>query len=133
MTEPLPDTDVRASDAERDNVAEALQGHYTAGRLTVAELDERVAAAYAAITRAQLAALLADLPAEPTEQTDQPTTDTTPVAGGVANPILLWVLVGVCPPVGLFYWLCTRRAMRGIDPILLCVLVGLAAYWLLNH
>jgi uncharacterized protein DUF1707 len=54
---------LRASDAERDEVAEALRAHCSLGRLTVDELDERLTAAYAARTRAELAALMRDLPA----------------------------------------------------------------------
>ncbi|GAA4907671.1 hypothetical protein GCM10023204_10800 [Actinomycetospora succinea] len=54
--------DVRASDAEREIVVERLQRAMGNGRLTVAEFDERVAAAYAATTRGQLAELTKDLP-----------------------------------------------------------------------
>jgi hypothetical protein len=55
--------DVRASDAERDAVVESLRGHAQAGRLTSEELEERVAVALAAKTRADLARLQRDLPA----------------------------------------------------------------------
>ncbi len=54
--------DLRASDAERATVAEALGEHMRAGRLTVAEYDERLTAVYAARTRGDLAALTTDLP-----------------------------------------------------------------------
>ena len=53
---------VRASDAERDDAAEALRAAFAEGRLARAELDERLAAAYAAETRADLLGLTADLP-----------------------------------------------------------------------
>jgi Domain of unknown function (DUF1707) len=43
---------VRASDAERDQAAEILRAGYAEGRLSSAELDERLTAAYAAKTRA---------------------------------------------------------------------------------
>jgi hypothetical protein len=55
--------DVRASDAERERTVEHLREHALAGRLTVEELDERCARAYAAVTRSELAELVADLPA----------------------------------------------------------------------
>src|SRR2546430_1391175 len=59
----LPDDpSMRASDAERERVVEALRRHATAGRLSVAELEERSASAYDARTLAELAPLLADLP-----------------------------------------------------------------------
>jgi Domain of unknown function (DUF1707) len=54
--------DVRASDAERDRTAQALSAHAGEGRLTLAELSERVDAAYAARTRGELEALVRDLP-----------------------------------------------------------------------
>jgi hypothetical protein len=52
----------RASDAERDEAASPGAHPAAAGRLTPAELDERVAAALVARTRGELAVLEADLP-----------------------------------------------------------------------
>lgn len=57
-----PAPDVRASDAERERTAECLRDHAAAGRLDVDELGERLGTAYAARTRVELGALLADLP-----------------------------------------------------------------------
>lgn len=54
---------VRASDDERHRVVEQLGDHAAAGRITLAELEERVARAYAAKTRGELAELTTDLPA----------------------------------------------------------------------
>jgi uncharacterized protein DUF1707/cell wall-active antibiotic response 4TMS protein YvqF len=54
---------LRASDDERHRVVELLGEHAAAGRITLAELEERVARAYAAATRAELAELTQDLPA----------------------------------------------------------------------
>lgn len=59
MSEP---PDLRVSDADREQVAERLREAAGEGRLTVDELDERVEAAYAARTGADLAPLTADLP-----------------------------------------------------------------------
>lgn len=53
---------LRVGDAERDAVAADLSEHYTAGRLTLDELDERLSAAFAAKTYGQLTQLMADLP-----------------------------------------------------------------------
>lgn len=92
------DVGVRASDAERQDIVEALQRHHAAGRLTLAELDERMTAAYAARTRDQLAALLTDLPT--------PITDRAPLT---IDPGLVCALWCLCPPAGLAYWLYTRR------------------------
>src|SRR5215469_3803014 len=56
------DPDLRASDAERDAVANQLGQHFQDGRLDHAEFDERLGAAMAAKTRRDLEALLEDLP-----------------------------------------------------------------------
>ena len=54
--------DLRVSDADRESVAEFLKAHFTDGRLTDDELDERVAATYRARRESELLALTADLP-----------------------------------------------------------------------
>jgi hypothetical protein len=53
---------IRIGDAEREAAIAALGDHFAAGRLTRVEHDERVAAALAARTNSDLAALFADLP-----------------------------------------------------------------------
>ncbi|MDP9397232.1 MAG: DUF1707 domain-containing protein [Actinomycetota bacterium] len=60
-----PNRSVRIGDAERDRCLETLQQHYSAGRLDLPELQDRVERALRARTDADLAALLADLPAAP--------------------------------------------------------------------
>ncbi|QUH01790.1 DUF1707 and DUF2154 domain-containing protein [Saccharopolyspora erythraea] len=59
---------IRASDAERDQVAKRLTEAVGEGRLALAEFTQRVDAAYAAATRAELEALTADLPAAQGDQ-----------------------------------------------------------------
>ena len=51
-----------AASADRERAVGVLRAGFTEGRLTQDELDERVAAAYAARTYGQLWALTADLP-----------------------------------------------------------------------
>src|SRR3954471_13367950 len=53
---------LRVGDAERHGAADALQRHYVDGRLTAEELAERMRQATAARTRAELDAVLHDLP-----------------------------------------------------------------------
>lgn len=60
-----PERSVRASDDDRERVAQELGRQAGAGRLTAEELDERLEAAYAARTEAELARLTEDLPAPP--------------------------------------------------------------------
>jgi len=59
----MPEPHLRAADADRAEVAAALGGHLTAGRLTVDEYDERLTRTYAARTHGELAELTTDLPA----------------------------------------------------------------------
>jgi hypothetical protein len=60
---------LRAADADRTAVAGVLGEHMAAGRLTLAEYDDRLAKAYAARTYGELSALTADLPAHPVMST----------------------------------------------------------------
>ena len=91
---------IRASDGERDAVVALLQRHFADGRLTRGEFGERVDAALAARTRDQLGALTADLPdsgVRPGQRSTRP--------DAWLRCLLLWV----CPPAGIIYWLLTRR------------------------
>jgi hypothetical protein len=54
--------ELRASDADRDRVADVLRQAAGEGRLTFDELDERLGAAFAARTYAELESITADLP-----------------------------------------------------------------------
>jgi hypothetical protein len=91
---------VRASDAEREQIVALLQCNFADGRLTQTELEERVGAAYAARTRAELDDLTADLPAAQRQP---------PRSGLVLDPVLLIILLCFCPPAALVYWLLSRR------------------------
>jgi hypothetical protein len=98
------DQAIRASDGERDQVVALLQRDFADGRLTQAELEERVGAALAARTRDQLRALTADLPGA----------DVRPARPAMAlDPCLLCLLLFLCPPAGITYWLLSRRGIGG--------------------
>ena len=56
------DPNLRVGDAERNEVAEALSQHFSAGRLDESELKERLDRAMSAKTWADLTGLLDDLP-----------------------------------------------------------------------
>src|SRR5262249_58752605 len=93
---------IRASDGERDQVVARLQRHFADGRLTQAELEERVGAALTARTRDQLHALTTDLP----------DADGRPARPAMAlDPWLLCLLLCLCPPAGVAYWLLSRRGI----------------------
>jgi uncharacterized protein DUF1707 len=53
---------IRASDAEREQVARSFRDHLAAGRLTLDEFSTRVGLAYQAVTVGELQRLTADLP-----------------------------------------------------------------------
>jgi hypothetical protein len=57
---------LRASHADRDQVIEVLKDAFAQGRLTRHELDSRAGRALASRTYAELAAVIADIPAGPT-------------------------------------------------------------------
>lgn len=58
----MSDTAVRASDDDRERVAERLRSGHTEGRLDLDELQERLERTYAAKTLGELRALVSDLP-----------------------------------------------------------------------
>jgi uncharacterized integral membrane protein len=65
----MPEPHLRAADVDRTAVADVLGTHMSAGRLTVAEYDERLTRAYAAKTYGELDELTADLPLLQEERT----------------------------------------------------------------
>ena len=100
---------LRVGDAERERAAELLAEHHAAGRLTLAELDERLSATLSARTRDELAAPLADLPTQPRKPA--PATSRTPSVGDIgwrthlasylsviAALWLIWALTGAGHP-----------------------------------
>ena len=56
------DDSIRVSDADRDRVTAQLRDHFAAGRITPAELDQRLSAALNAKTFGDLRGIMADLP-----------------------------------------------------------------------
>jgi Domain of unknown function (DUF1707)/Cell wall-active antibiotics response 4TMS YvqF len=62
VEDPRDDRALRASDADRDRVAEQLRQAAGDGRLSIAELQERLDALYAAKTYGELEPVVADLP-----------------------------------------------------------------------
>jgi hypothetical protein len=60
-------SELRASDADRESAVARLHAALGEGRIDLDEFGQRAGAAYAAVTRAELALLLADLPPRPAE------------------------------------------------------------------
>lgn len=63
--DPAAASGVRASDGDREALVARLQQALAEGRLDLDEFGQRAGAAYAAVTTAELAVLVADLPGEP--------------------------------------------------------------------
>ena len=64
---PARDADIRASDAERTEVADRLSRHFADGRLDQVEFKARLDRAMGATTRGDLGGLFDDLPVLPDE------------------------------------------------------------------
>ncbi len=113
---------MRAGNADREKVVARLNTAFAEGRLDVGELDERVAAAYAAKTLGELVPLTADLPAEPGYR---PAPGTTPVprparpvaasgsdrwapVGGALGlflvSVLIWAVISVSSGELTYFW-----------------------------
>jgi len=80
------DDPIRASDTDREAVVATLRDAYTAGRLTLDEFDERMAAAYAGKTWGDLRLLAIDLPSQPILGSDIPGRQLPSVAGLPSHP-----------------------------------------------
>ena len=65
-------TDVRAADADREQVLAELQRHTSAGRLSMDEFSQRAAAVYASRSMGELGALTVDLPRDPNPHAAKP-------------------------------------------------------------
>jgi Flp pilus assembly protein TadB len=97
---------LRASDADREAIAERLRKATIEGRLVAEELEDRLEAAFAARTYGQLDAVVADLPLPRSSQRRRP----APRNAGIAH----WVL----PAVALFI----------VFPIVVALVVAAAVF-----
>lgn len=84
MTGERREADIRASDAEREQVVEQLRQASTEARLTLSELVDRSDAAYSARTRGELEKLTVDLP--------NPVADTAPAQSVRARRASRWIV-----------------------------------------
>ena len=98
---------LRASDADRERIAERLRAATAEGRLVAEELEERLGAVFSARTYGELDAVVADLPAERTQRSA-----TTPllVKGAFAVAVVM--------------------AALAVAAMVALVLVGLAGAWM---
>ncbi|MEG3629589.1 DUF1707 SHOCT-like domain-containing protein [Streptomyces poriticola] len=86
-TAPLAATELRASDADRDRVADLLRESLAEGRLTAEEHAERVEGVLAARTVGELDGFVRDLPAAHRPSSDGPVAPDRPPVGAIpADP-----------------------------------------------
>jgi hypothetical protein len=123
----MPESHLRAADADRAAVATVLGEHMAAGRLTVDEYDERLAQAYAARTYGELAELTKDLPSpgHPAAAAPSPSPVSAQVCGPMGGPwawggsrhsswrswlstalivIAVWAVTSIATSSFLFFW-----------------------------
>ena len=104
----MPEPHLRAADADREVVAAQLGEHMAAGRLTVAEYEDRLSRAYAAKTYGELDQLTADLPGRvPVRQETAPRETSVETWHGDATSWRSWVTTSL---IVLVIWAATSLA-----------------------
>jgi hypothetical protein len=117
---PSGDGMLRAGNADREKVVAQLNAAFAEGRLDVSELDERVSAAYAAKTLADLVPLTADLPGgqqkAPARREDRaparpnapgPAVRWAPVTGALGIfliNVLIWGVISISTGNMIYFW-----------------------------
>jgi hypothetical protein len=86
---------MRAADADREHTADALRGAAGEGRLTPAELEDRLEVALSARTLAELEAVVADLPRPRRAATARPRQGLSPFVAASILLVAVWALAGM--------------------------------------
>jgi Domain of unknown function (DUF1707) len=89
--------DLRASDADRQAVAERLRNAHDEGRLDLSEFDDRTRRAYAARTYAELEQLTSDLPTDQADSRLPAVAEPTRVAPrrGLSPAVSAWLFASL--------------------------------------
>jgi hypothetical protein len=89
-------SELLASDADRERIAERLRAAAAEGRLTSEELEERLETAFSARRDAELEPLVADLPAPPPrERRSARRSDLGPYVSVSLLLVAIWALTGM--------------------------------------
>jgi len=124
----------RVGDAEREHCLELLSDHHARGRLSVEELDERQRAALIAVTEADLAALVADLPREAQSGLERRATSTGITSRpGQAYPEAVTVARWVVPPVSLAGASFVAYGPEQFASGMAMGLLGIAVHWFFSR
>jgi Domain of unknown function (DUF1707) len=118
---------LRASHADREQTIDALKAAFVQGRLTKDELDARVGQTLASRTYAELAMVIAGLPAEPA----RPHPPRKPVRRPTSNAVR-WVASGWVTPAVLAaaYVLASLRGGGGYEVVALVIASVYFIFWL---
>jgi Domain of unknown function (DUF1707)/2TM domain len=93
--------DVRASDAEREEIVTHLRAHAADGRLDLEELERRIGRAYAATTRRDLVELTKDLPSR--RHRSDPRSEFREHLGSYLRVMALLVVIWALTGMGYFW------------------------------
>ena len=117
---------MRAGDADREQAIDVLKAAFAQGRLAKAEFDERIARAFASRTYADLAAVMADIPAMRAAAQPPPQRRTSPPARPSTKKVALSVACAVLvAELVLFILIITIPFYGTLDFAVLANLVGL--------
>ncbi|MGD9989926.1 DUF1707 domain-containing protein [Pseudonocardia sp.] len=106
---------IRISDADRERAAQRLHQALAEGRITVAELEERIAVVYAARYASELMPPLADLPGSPLDVTLPAPLPSTPAG----PPVVLRTGMGSLKRTGNWQVPARLRVQSGMGSVLL--------------
>ena len=84
---------LRVGDADREQVADQLAEHHAAGRLTIAELEDRLTTVWSARTGDELAATLVDLPTQPRAAQPAPSRHSYLILAGLPTQLISYLAV----------------------------------------
>jgi len=112
---------LRASDADREHIAERLRKAATEGRLLTEELEHRLGAAFSARTYGELEPLVADLPREVAPRRRQ-SASVPPVA--VALGVLLLMPVVVAVVISLMVLVASMFALWAVVAVIVMWMFG---------
>ncbi len=118
---------IRASDADREHTVAVLGAGYTAGRLTLAEFDDRITAAFTSRTWGELRRLTRDLPPWPGPAGHTRRSAVGPGRAGDQAPAA--PRTGTAPVLLALYWLGLSVAAHAADVLIPAVLVLLMVVW----
>ena len=118
---------LRAAHADREQLIDALKAAFVQGRLTKDEFDARVAQTLASRTYAELATVIAGLPAEPA----RPHPPRKPARRPASNAVR-WVASGWVTPAILTaaYMLASLRSGGGYEVVALVIASVYFVFWL---